>query len=168
MSRQSTNRYTLALTELYIPIKHGVLEKQYHHLYNQYMIIDKVKTKEFYKQYDRVEEDVYILNKLYQAFTQQVEAKSIDTMRVNPYISNIIDILSKPNYVKIELVERVYLETGEAVAIIKTHWIRLIQRRWKKYLRDRNANLRSISHIRERELRGNVPQYTRFTLGLLA
>ena len=89
-------------------------------------------------------------------------------MRVNPYISNIIDILSKPNYVKIELVERVYLETGEAVAIIKTHWIRLIQRRWKKYLRDRNANLRSISHIRERELRGNVPQYTRFTLGLLA
>ena len=52
MSRQSTNRYTLALTELYIPIKHGVLEKQYHHLYNQYMIIDKVKTKEFYKQYD--------------------------------------------------------------------------------------------------------------------
>jgi hypothetical protein len=132
------------------------------------MIIDKVKTKEFYKQYDRVKEDVYILNKLYQAFTQQVEAKSIDTMRVNPYISNIIDILSKPNYVKIELVERVYLETGEAVAIIKTHWIRLIQRRWKKYLRDRNANLRSISHIRERELRGNVPQYTRFTLGLLA
>ena len=132
------------------------------------MIIDKVKTKEFYKQYDRVEEDVYILNKLYQAFTQQVEAKSIDTMRINPYISNIIDILSKPNYVKIELVERVYLETGEAVAIIKTHWIRLIQRRWKKYLRDRNANLRSISHIRERELRGNVPQYTRFTLGLLA
>ena len=58
------------------------------------MIIDKVKTKEFYKQYDRVEEDVYILNKLYQAFTQQVEAKSIDTMRINPYISNIIDILS--------------------------------------------------------------------------
>ena len=27
MSRQSSNRYTLALTELYIPIKHGVLEK---------------------------------------------------------------------------------------------------------------------------------------------
>ena len=91
MPSQSSSRYTLALTELYIPIKHGVLEKQYQYLYNHYMMIDRVKAKDFYKNLDRVQEDVYILNKLYHTFIQQVEAKSIDTMRVNPYISNIID-----------------------------------------------------------------------------
>jgi hypothetical protein len=47
-------------------------------------------------------------------------------------IRNYFNIISRPDYIKPEIGLLVKLPTGESVAIIKTIWIKLIQRAWKR------------------------------------
>jgi hypothetical protein len=53
------------------------------------------------------------------------------------------DIVSRCNlYPMLEIVQTVTLEPGgECVAIIKTFWIRLVQRRWKRIFAERRRRL---------------------------
>ncbi len=50
----------------------------------------------------------------------------------HPNIRNYKNIISKRDYVRPEIAKIEYLEGLECVAILKTHWIRLIQRTWKR------------------------------------
>jgi hypothetical protein len=53
------------------------------------------------------------------------------------------DIVGRPRmYPLLEIVQTVMLEPGgECVAIIKTFWIRLVQRRWKRIFAERRRRL---------------------------
>jgi hypothetical protein len=53
------------------------------------------------------------------------------------------NIVSRPNlYPLLEIVQTVMMEPGgECVAIIKTFWIRLVQRRWKRIFAERRRRL---------------------------
>jgi len=48
---------------------------------------------------------------------------------------NYKNILSSPNYIKLEIAQCIYYET-HCVAILKTFWIRLIQRKWKSIFKN--------------------------------
>jgi hypothetical protein len=52
-------------------------------------------------------------------------------------------IVNRPNkYPSIDIVQPITMEPGgECVAIIKTFWIRLVQRRWKRIFAERRARL---------------------------
>ena len=52
-------------------------------------------------------------------------------------------IVNRPNmYPMFEIVQTIMMEPGgECVAIIKTFWIRLVQRRWKRIFAERRARL---------------------------
>jgi hypothetical protein len=50
----------------------------------------------------------------------------------HPTIRNYYNIVSNTNYIKPEIGEYIILPTLEAVAVLKTFWIRIIQRKWKK------------------------------------
>ena len=64
-------------------------------------------------------------------------------------------------YIKPEIIKRVILPFGgECVAIIKTVWLRLIQRTWKKIYSQQKEVLnkrKCLSSIRYREMRGVWP-----------
>ena len=51
----------------------------------------------------------------------------------HPYIRNYNHI--NKNILKIQIAEKVVLKGGECVAILKTFWIKIIQRTWKKIFR---------------------------------
>jgi len=51
----------------------------------------------------------------------------------HPYIRNYNHI--NKNILKIQIAEKVILKGGECVAILKTFWIKIIQRTWKKIFR---------------------------------
>ena len=80
-------------------------------------------------------------------------------------IRNYENIISKPDYIKPEIAECIILETQHCVAIIKTVWIRLIQRKWKKVYAERKNILRkrmSSASLSTRELTGAWPQHCRY------
>lgn len=65
---------------------------------------------------------------------------------IRRYSGNIrayFDIANRDNtYPKLEIVRTVMMEPGgECVAIIKTFWIRLVQRRWKRIFAERRRRL---------------------------
>lgn len=75
-------------------------------------------------------------------------------------LRNYHNIISQPNYVKPEIAECINLPTGEQIAIIKTMWIKIIQRKWKKIFITRNHIIKCRScpsSLSTRQLTGKWP-----------
>jgi hypothetical protein len=60
----------------------------------------------------------------------------------HPYIRNYKSIISRPNYIKPEIAQCYELPTLERVAILKTIWIRIIQRKWKNLMKQKSIFFR--------------------------
>lgn len=77
-------------------------------------------------------------------------------------LRNYQNIIARPDYIKPEIAECVILESHHCVAIIKTIWIKLIQRKWKKIYAERKNIIRkrmSQSSLSTRELTGRWPHH---------
>ena len=55
----------------------------------------------------------------------------------HPVIRNYDYITNNPNYIRPEIGQYIILPTHEAIAILKTFWLRIIQRKWKKIFAER-------------------------------
>lgn len=66
---------------------------------------------------------------------------------------NYRQIVLSPNYVKPEIVE-CFDKDGYCIAIKKTFWIKIIQRSWRKLLKNRRIIQKSLAGLRHRELTG--------------
>jgi hypothetical protein len=78
-------------------------------------------------------------------------------------------IISNENYIKPELAECIYLPSGHCVCIIKTFWLKLIQRRWKNICKQRThiINCRSNPYtLFKKEITGKWPDNCRYLPGL--
>jgi len=76
----------------------------------------------------------------------------------HPIIRNYKNIIENENYIKPEIAKCFYLKGGECVAILKTFWIKIIQRVWKKIYKERKIILdkrNSYNNIKFKELHGN-------------
>jgi len=84
-------------------------------------------------------------------------------------IRNYKKILESPDYFKPEIGECIYLDNGTCVCILKTFWIRIIQRAWKKvFLKRKNMLIKRMSYysIVHREIHGNWPKNCQIMPGL--
>jgi hypothetical protein len=75
----------------------------------------------------------------------------------------------RPDYIKPEIVE-CFDKDGFCIAIIKTFWLKIIQRSWKKVFEKRQKafkNRQNIMAIHHRELTGKWPQNCYAIGGLL-
>lgn len=73
---------------------------------------------------------------------------------------NYRNIITSPEYFKPEIAMCIYLESQHCVAILKTFWIRLIQRKWKKVFAERQRVLKErckLMSIKYREINGKWP-----------
>jgi hypothetical protein len=61
--------------------------------------------------------------------------------------NHLINIISSKKYLQPEIAKCIYLENQECVAIIKTIWIKLIQRKWKNILQIRKKILQKQGNI---------------------
>jgi len=62
----------------------------------------------------------------------------------HPVIRNYSEILIKKEYISLEIVECIELEGGEHVAIYKTFWLRIIQRKWKRYCESKKKRMAAL------------------------
>jgi hypothetical protein len=87
--------------------------------------------------------------------------------QTHEWYPNYRQIVLRPEYIKPELIECIYvlpdghsvLPDGHCVAIVKTFWLKIIQRAWKKVLKQRRLIQKSLSGLRQREMMGKWPDF---------
>jgi hypothetical protein len=138
-------RFNISVCELYNETIHGDannLDVLYHYL--------------VYERYKKL--DIEYIN----GTTNFVKNQHTELLNENHNIfRNYREIIQNDNYIKPELTECFYLETGHCIAIVKTHWIKLIQRTWKNILKKRENINKKRSHpisLFQREITGKWPR----------
>jgi hypothetical protein len=148
---KSLTRYNIILCELYNEKIHGIDDSCV--LYN-YLVHSRFK----YLNMDCINEIlVFIQNKYI----------NLPNKRHHIY-KNYMNII-KNNYIKPEIGECIYLNSGHCVTILKTFWIKIIQKTWKNILKKREniikkkCNINSLKY-RETDNKRSVDYYNYPTL----
>jgi hypothetical protein len=121
----SLTKYNIIICELYNELIHGRtpnLNVKSHYLVN-------IRFKKF--NINALNEIEYVGRTLYNKFINSHNSIT------HPIFRNYRNIISRVNYIKPEIAHCIYLQTNECVAILKTFWIRLIQRKWKNIIKTR-------------------------------
>lgn len=80
----------------------------------------------------------------------------------HPFIRNYSNIISKDSYIKPEIAKCLYLKGDEFVAILKTYWLRLVQRNWKRVYSERKKILKNRMNpasLFHRQVNGKWPNH---------
>ena len=167
--------YELALVELYLPLKHGILvDKQNRsRLYGNYLIVERITIDQFIGNIESITKYNKRLNKGYIRFIEKLKYE-MNITQLHPIIRNYEDIVTSPKHYRIELIQPTNTSIGSnewdqySTAVLKTHWIRLIQRKWREFMRTRHIKMKNLSNLKYREIHGRYPDncYSRFRLGL--
>jgi hypothetical protein len=144
----------LAVCEIHIPDIHGMTASSSFHIYNHYIVIADCTLDEFYSnEYLRI---VHQLKRSWKEFC------SVYGGVTHPTISNIGRIISKPNYIKLDIVDMRRLDGGEMIACIKTKGLRVLQRRYKAIYEQKQRKFVFYSlpkSLRYRQVNGKWPKH---------
>jgi len=182
MSQNNTNKkWVLMLCELHYPGIHGKTVDSDLNIETHYLVYDRFDSKtgisyqdlDEYEEYDtdddnsddednsngliKINDSMNHLNNYYSNITNIDPA----IFGNHPTIRNYHNIVSRPNYIQPEIGEYIILPTFEAVAILKTFWLRIIQRTWKNIYKKRKTVIQRRSNpcsIFTRETNGKWPQ----------
>lgn len=179
------NKHYLMLCELHYPGIHGKTDDSDPHIETHYLVYDRFDptTGISFTQIDDYEE--YHTDREYDSDDDYDDYDDNRFVRINdeveflrekysnpsnfnpqyfgyhPTIRNYHNIISRPNYIQPEIGEYIILPTQEAVVILKTFWLRIIQKKWKKVFQERKNIIRQrcdLSNLSIREIRGRWPQ----------
>ena len=141
----SNTKYNIILCELYNDKIHGKTDNANKH----YLLINRIKKL-----------NMDFINCLTH-FIKQDYLCRLHHITPHKIIKNYKNIITNPNYIKPEIGEILYLQSGHAVCIIKTFWLKIIQRAWKKVYTIRTQIIKrrcNIHSLKCREITGSWPQ----------
>lgn len=146
MSDFNNSKYKLAICHLFHPTLHGHTENSDTNILGQYLVFWKInKNSYFNNYYNRYLTDLtHFYNILISNFP-------------HPIIRNYSNIIKRENYIKLDIVKIDTLNGLEEVAYIKTFWLKLIQRKWKKIYYNRKNLIKKLSnpkYLLKREITG--------------
>ena len=127
---QHTNhhsKYDLAFCEIFNSKIHGKNSNSSKNIESHFLIFRTLCINEFYTitQFIPISDFICTIRNDY--------ITNITNNYSHPVIRNYNEILIKKHYISLEIIECVELEGGEQVAIYKTFWLRIIQRKWKRH-----------------------------------
>jgi len=128
----NTTKYDIVICEIYNTKKYGELELN-NDLINHFITINRYK----YFDFQIIYEDILHIqssNILMRYYSHE-----------HPTIRNYRRIAYRLKYLKPEIAECIYLSDGSCVSIIKTLWIKIIQRTWKKIFSKRKEVIKERS-----------------------
>jgi hypothetical protein len=149
-----SSKYKLLIPEIFNEQIHGITSESDPNINGQLVVQESfiIKTNTCF------DELFYILkkrckfyNKCYKVYYNNVK---------HNYIRNYNNIIKNSNYMKPEIGEMHYLRGDECVCILKTFWLKIIQRAWKKIykLRQKIFKLRCRpDSVLYRQLTGKFP-----------
>lgn len=141
---QGSTKYYISISELYNKRLHGNVKSDV--LYH-YLVYSRFKTLD-------INQINYVANNINNGYLE-LDNKTHDIFR------NYKQIITRENYIKPEITECINLNTGHCVAILKTHWLRLIQRKWKNIIKERKNIIKkrcNLNSLRHREITGKWPE----------
>ena len=173
-------KYHIGICELHNEIIHGCNDSSSYNIKGHYILMEKFSTYQKYMKYnlkyyspnndrepdtesESESESEYIeddendntnLIDMYR-YKYMVLFRSITFIQTShEFIRNYHKIIKSFNYIQPHIVECIYLpEPGsECIAILKTFWLKIIQRTWKRVYKQKMAMLKSISFLRSREI----------------
>lgn len=152
--------FNLAICELHIPDLHDFMDVAVQEITNHFIVTNIVELDEFYS--DDYKDDIAILKECYLLWLYEPNEESVvlaDRI-THPVIKNYREIIDNGNYIKVDIILVDYIG-DEMVAIVKTFWLRLIQRKWKRLYKERKYIVKKrIATLRQREING------KWTIGL--
>lgn len=173
----------LMLCELHHPIIHGKDATSDPYIETHYIVYDRFEPMtgisylsldeeyEANEEYDsdnpnnitKLQDELRVLRAIY--FNPELQ----DIVAHHPIIRNYRNIISKSDYIKPEIGQYIILPTQEAIAILKTFWLRIIQRKWKKVFAERQHIIRQRKHpaaLHYRQIHGKWPESCNYLPGL--
>lgn len=185
MSNFNNSRFNLVLCELHYTPIHGKAKTSYKNIEAQYLLIDKfngitgIALDEFDEYIEYSTDGEYNGDSDNESDNEGdnnrvTHISNVQLLYVNEYarlitrhfphkiIRNYHNIISRPDYIKPEIGECIELFTGEQIVIIKTFWLKIIQRKWKKVFAKRQLIIKyraSPSSLSFRQLTGKWPEY---------
>ena len=132
-------KYQLAISELYFIPKHGhVCNDMLNYIMTHYIVNELVYREEFFN--NTYKESIEIFTNYYRDNVSWIEnnlrgRRNASKRFLNPYIKNIYAIISRFDYVKLDIIEVVYSDESDGnymLAIVKTFWLKILQRTWRK------------------------------------
>jgi len=187
MNEEETHKkkYKTVLCEIHNTFIHGFDKNSDPSIFGHYLVIEKfynifrdlLHEDEEEEEEDEEEEDenswlddlsednpciddvLFLYNQRYEDIRQSIYNSTFLRYR-HPIIRNYDSIIGKPDYLKPEIAECIYLDTGECICILKTFWLRLIQRTWRKIFKQRRHMFQirhTLKSLRYREMYGKWP-----------
>ena len=134
---------SVAICELYHKDMHGFTRNSDPSVIGHFMVVDKLDPYDLneWKHITRLHQWKYqhcVVVRLY---------GNSSGLPYHPIVRNYSRIISRRKYLQPEIVECIYLRGDECVAIIKTFWLRLIQRCWKRAFAQRKQMQRLRFHL---------------------
>jgi len=142
----------LAICDLYHPLKYGYTAASSRTITGQFLVYTLLDVEDFFDEHGIVEALEDILWRLQCNFGELS----------HPLIRNYNHYILCKKYNNVEIVESYELRNGELVAILKTFWISIIQRRWRHIFNERKRvlNIRKMpTSILYREIHGKWPKH---------
>jgi hypothetical protein len=175
--RNIKSKYNLLLCELHNPFIHGKTQDSAPNIETHYLVYNKyepdigVSLIEYDFEDMEYEEstaisialDAEFLNTRYSIFMSNFLELRINHPEItqpvikHPVIRNYDNIIKNKNYIKPEIGECILLPSQEMVVILKTFWIRIIQKAWKKVYKERKSIIlsrKSFKNVYLKEIKG--------------
>ncbi len=148
------SKYKLLIPEIYNITIHGNTIKSDPNIKGQFIVIQQFPIK-YNKNIERLFRNINSQCNFYNNYY-----KSYFYYLTDNIIRNFSNIIKTKNYIKPEIGQIFYLGGGECVCVIKTFWIKIIQRTWKKIFKMRQ-NIKKIRHqpksIYYKQISGKYP-----------
>jgi len=159
------SKYELGIIELYWETRHGEYiiddfknSEDYNLSINGYIFMQKIHPIQFLKYYKKY------ITPLLNFYFQNMFINHLTTSEINNHIiRNFQNIVTNRNNYKVDIVQKIQLDGDFAptIAIIKTHYLRLIQRKWKTIFKKRQDIIKkrmTLQSLRYREINGIWPR----------
>lgn len=138
------SKYCLAYCEIFNSKIHGKDNSSSKNIDSHYLIFMTLHNYDFHNHAEFVEISNYICMIREKIKNRYFNFFMYSHYSDHPVIRNYNEILIKKDYISLEIIECVELEGGEHVAIYKTFWLRIIQRKWKRYCESKKKRVAAL------------------------
>jgi hypothetical protein len=153
--QNNNNKFYLVLCELHYTSYHGKTNNSFTFIEGHYLLLEKIDPNNIYNYSEKYieqeqdnDDDNYDYNSeeyninieiLSYRYIYQLREEILHNIQLlpHPIIRNYFSIIDNPYYIKPEIAQCITLDSGETIVILKTFWLRIIQRKWKKIYKKR-------------------------------
>lgn len=146
------NKFHIGICELYNEHIHGRTKDSNENIDAHYVVTNIIKRSKFMNN-GYLNNITNIKNNL-----NTITNLNNINKNLNKIIINYDNIIKNTNYIKLDIFSIHILDTKECIAVIKTHFIRLIQKHWKNVLKERKRKIQECKMFKNllyREVHGN-------------